>query len=167
MKSIEIKVPRNLIQKFYPHPEPYGDGDYVVDLINGMYTDVFYCEEGDFITITNDKELISYLKKNQMKPREYFFRNGVFSLRHVEDCDSTLIQDWIKTSPVSIQLEIPERHNLPSQFMVCFYWIEVGKVTIEDNKLIFNVYEKELISMINIGVVIDLIIEQIKKEDSY
>ena len=34
MKSIEIKVPRNLIQKFYPHPEPYGDGDYVVDLIN-------------------------------------------------------------------------------------------------------------------------------------
>ena len=78
MKSIEISVPRNLIRKFYPHPEPYGDGDYVVDLINGMYTDVFYREEGDFITITNDKELISYLKKNQMKPREYFFRNGVF-----------------------------------------------------------------------------------------
>lgn len=33
MKSIEIKVPRNLIRKFYPHPEPYGDGYYVVDLI--------------------------------------------------------------------------------------------------------------------------------------
>lgn len=32
MKSIEIKVPRNLIQKFYPHPEPYGDGDINVKL---------------------------------------------------------------------------------------------------------------------------------------
>lgn len=63
MKSIEISVPRNLIRKLYPHPEPYGDGDYVVDLINGMYTDVFYREEGDFVTIINDKELISYLKK--------------------------------------------------------------------------------------------------------
>ena len=55
MKSIEISVPRNLIKKFCPHPEPYGDVDYVVDLINGMYTDVFYREEGDFITITNEK----------------------------------------------------------------------------------------------------------------
>ena len=72
MKSIEIKVPRNLIQKFYQHPEPYGDGSYVVDLINGMYTDVFYREEGDFVTITNDSKLISYLKKNQVKAREYF-----------------------------------------------------------------------------------------------
>jgi hypothetical protein len=31
-ENIEIKVPRNLIQKFYQHPEPYGDGSYVVDL---------------------------------------------------------------------------------------------------------------------------------------
>ena len=87
MKSIEIKVPRNLIQKFYPHPEPYGDGNYVVDLINGMYTDVFYREEGDFVTITNDSKLISYLKKNQIKSRHYFFRNGVYSLRIKEDIE--------------------------------------------------------------------------------
>ena len=30
MKRIEINVPRNLIVKFYPHPEPYGVGDYVL-----------------------------------------------------------------------------------------------------------------------------------------
>lgn len=41
MKSIEVIVPRALIKKFYPHPEQYGDGDYVVDLINGKCTDVF------------------------------------------------------------------------------------------------------------------------------
>ena len=49
MKSIEVIVPRSLIKKFYLHPEPYGDGAYVVDLVNGMFTDVFYremCEAG-------------------------------------------------------------------------------------------------------------------------
>ena len=101
-----------MIQKFYRHPEPYGDGDYVVDLINGMYTDVFYREEGDFITITNDKELISYLKKNQMKPREYFFRNGVFSLRHLATCDNESIDEWKHISPISVQIDLPENHNL-------------------------------------------------------
>ena len=103
MKSMQIKVPRNLIKKFYLHPEPYGDGYYVVDLINGMYTDVFYREEGDFITITNDKELISYLKKNQIGPRDYFFRNGVYSFRHVADYDSITIDEWKDISPISVR----------------------------------------------------------------
>ena len=166
MKSIEVNVPRNLIKKFYPHPEPYGDGDYVVDLINGMYTDVFYREEGDFITITNDKELITYLKKNQMKPREYFFRNGVYSLRHVQNCDCELIEEWIEVSPIIVQLDIPNDHNLPSQFMFCFYWIEVGNALIEKSKLTLEVYEKELIHMIDIGVVLDLILEHLKNTNS-
>ncbi len=165
MKTREMIVPRDLIKKFYPHPEPYGDGDYVVDLVNDMYTDVFYREEGDFITVTNNKALISYLQKNQMKSREYFFRNGVYSLRHVEDFDSILIKDWKKRTPITVQLEIPIEHNLPSEFMLCFYWIEVGKATVQDNKMTLDVYEKDLIRMIDIGVSIDLIIEQIKKVD--
>jgi hypothetical protein len=145
MKTSEIIVPRDLIKKFYPHPEPYGDGDYVVDLINDMYTDVFYREEGDFITITNNKDLISYLKKNQMEPREYFFRNGVYSFRQVQKCDSELIENWSKLSPINVQLDMPIEHNLPSEFMFCFYWIEVGKAMIEENRMTLDVYEKELI----------------------
>ncbi len=166
MKSIEIKVPRNLIRKFYPHPEPYGDGDYVVDLINGMYTDVLYREEGDFFTITNDKEPISYLKKNQQKPREYFFRNGVYSLRQVSSYDDVFIDEWENFTPISVQLALPKNHNLPSQFMFCFYWIEIGKAIIEGNSMILDVYEKELIHLIDIGVLLDLMLEDIKKLDS-
>lgn len=49
--------------------------------------------------------------------------------------------------------------------MLCFYWIEVGKATVQDNKMTLDVYEKDLIRMIDIGVSIDLIIEQIKKVD--
>lgn len=166
MKSIEISVSRNLIRKFYPHPEPFGDGDYVVDLINGMYTDVFYREEGDFVTITNDKELISYLKKNHMDPRNYFFRNGVYSLRQVADYDSLVIDEWKDISPISVRLDLPKNHNLPSQFIFCFYWIEVGKAMIEGNRLTLDVYERELIHMIDIGVLLDLILEDIDKQDS-
>ena len=163
MKSIEIKVPRNLIQKFYPHPEPYGDGDYVVDLINGMYTDVFYREEGDFVTITNDSKLISYLKKNQVKSRDYFFRNGVYSLRLKEDIDNKNMEDWKLTTPILIELEMPQEHKLPNEFMFCFYWIEVGYATIKDRTMTLRVYEKDLIHTIDIGVAIDLIIESIEK----
>jgi len=167
MKSIEIKVPRNLIQKFYPHPEPYGDGDYVVDLINGMYTDVFYREEGDFVTITNDSKLISYLKKNQIKSRHYFFRNGVYSLRIKEDIDNQNIKDWELVSPILVKLELPEEHNLPNEFMFCFYWIEVGYATMKDRTMTLRVYEKDLIHMIDIGVLLDLILEHLKKTDSH
>ena len=165
MKSIEMKVPRNLIQKFYPHPEPYGDGDYVVDLINGMYTDVFYREEGDFITVTNDKVLISYLKKNPMEPRDYFFRNGVYACRYVEDYDQGLLSEWAIISPTTLQTDLPDQHNFPTRFMFCFYWIEVGIATIHDNRITLWIYEKQLIHMIDIGVAIDLIIEYIKKQD--
>lgn len=165
MKTREIIVPRDLIKKFFPHPEPYGDGDYVVDLVNGMYTDVFYREEGDFITITNDSALISYLRKNQVKSREYFFRNGVYSLRYVQDCDILLIGEWMNISPITIQLELPKNHNLPSEFMLCFYWIEVGRASIEDNKLTLDVFENELIHMIDIGVALDLIIKADNNSD--
>ncbi|MFA5542624.1 MAG: hypothetical protein WC008_04395 [Bacilli bacterium] len=166
MKSIEIKVPRNLIQKFYQHPEPYGDGNYVVDLINGMYTDVFYSEEGDFFTITNDYKLISYLKKNQLKQRDYFFRNGVYALRIKEEIDNQNIEDWNSTSPILIKLEIPQEHNLPNEFMFCFYWIEVGYATIENRTMTLRVYEKNLIRMTDIDVAIDLIIESIKNRNN-
>ena len=46
--------------------------------------------------------------------------------------------------------------------MFCFYWIEVGKAMIEGNRMTLDVYEKELIHMIDIGVVLDLILERSK-----
>ena len=59
MKSIEVIVPRKLISEFYPHPEFYEE--FVVKLVNGMYTDVYFRDKGDFITITSDEELIENL----------------------------------------------------------------------------------------------------------
>jgi hypothetical protein len=159
MKSIEVIVPRNLIKKFYLNPEPYGDGAYVVDLVNGMYTDVFYREMGDYVTITNDKEIISYLKTNYVKPKNYFLRNGVFSFLEIENDELTLIEEWKKIPPIHIQMDITEGHNLPSEFIFCFYWIEVGKVSIKANRLTLDIFEKDLIQMIDIGIALDILQE--------
>lgn len=60
MKSIEIIVPRGLVAAYHEHPEEYGEA--IVELINGMYTDVYTNEDGDLYTITNDQTLICYLK---------------------------------------------------------------------------------------------------------
>jgi|SRR5690554_2049760 len=157
MKSIEINVPRNLIKKFYPHPEAYGDGNYVVDLINDMYTDVFYREEGDFVSITNDEKLISYLRKNQVQPRDYFFRNGVFSFRNLKDYDNSTIEEWKKIFPKIFKIELKAGHGLPSLFMFCFYWIEIGIIKVKENSATIEVFENELIDKINIDRFLDML----------
>ena len=159
MKSIEIIVPRSLIKKFYPHPEDRGHGEYVVDLINGMYTDVFYREAGDFVTITNDEALIFYLKNNSKNPREYFYRNGVFSFRNIFDYDLELLNDWMNTSPKKLKIKLSKKNTLPSQFLICFYWIEVGKVIIKSDELLFLIYEEELIANIDIELLVELVKE--------
>jgi len=97
---------------------------------------------------------------------QYFFRDGVFALRLVQDCDSELIRDWNKISPIIVKLQLPHIHNMPSQFMFCFYWIEVGKTTIDGTTMILNVFEKELIYMIDINILLSLILEELKKKDS-
>ena len=71
-----------------------------------------------------------------------------------------------KNSPIHIQIDIPENHNLTSLFLFCFYWIEVGKAMIEENSMTLDVYEKDLINMIDIGILLNLILEHFKKTDS-
>ena len=73
------------------------------------------------------------------------------------------MEDWKLTTPILIELEMPQEHKLPNEFMFCFYWIEVGYATIKDRTMTLRVYEKDLIHTIDIGVAIDLIIESIEK----
>ena len=146
MKSKLMKVPRNFIKKFYQHPEPYGDGYYVVTLINDMYTDIFYHEDGYFLTRTNNTELIRYLKHNTSAPRIYFYKKDKFSLRHVEVFDNATLIDWNSRKPIIKKIKLSKTHNLPEKFMVCFCWVEVGFATIKDELMMLSIYENKLIS---------------------
>lgn len=164
MKSYEVIVPRVVIKRFYPHPEGYGDGAYVVDLINGMYTDVFYREDGDFITITNDKELISYLKNTKCKDQEFLYRNGVFAFRTIKDDDEEIFKKWRNAKPKSASSKFEIVKHLPSQLICTFYWIEVGILTFSEELVVFNIFENDLIADMDIDIALHLLKEFIIKK---
>ena len=110
-------------------------------------------------------KLISYLKKNQIKSRHYFFRNGVYSLRIKEDIDNQNIQRLgmhRNTNPCFRRC----LKNTIYLMNLCFVSIglKVGYATIKDGTMTLRVYERDLIHMIDIGVAVDLLVEAIKKD---
>ena len=60
MKTRNMIVPRSMIKRHLIHPEPYGES--IVELENGLVTDVYTDEDGTLFTNTNNKALILYLK---------------------------------------------------------------------------------------------------------
>ncbi len=60
--SINITVPRHLVIETLEHPEEYGEA--IVVLENGMWTDVYTNQDGEWFTPTNDFALIRYLRKH-------------------------------------------------------------------------------------------------------
>lgn len=62
-ESIHLRIPKEIIIEYLPHPEPYGDS--LVKLPNGMITDIYTDESNNVFTITNDNDLIRYVMKLQ------------------------------------------------------------------------------------------------------
>jgi len=125
----------------------------MVELQNGMITDVYYNEEHDFITITSEVDLIEYLNSQEITPTEYYFRNGVFTLRETNVDDIQRLESWRIQEPIKVtdsiplkNIQIKERMIIPKFMVATFYWIEVGTVEIFQIKDCINmtleVYEK-------------------------
>ena len=168
MKSIEVIVPRKLISEFYPYPEFYGD--FVVKLVNGMYTDVYCRNEAEFITITNNEELIEYLDNQDVQPIDYLFRNGVFAFRKIEPDDKELLKSW---SSIYAKNKIMRTINhetvspFPERIISTYYCIEFGIVEFDFKResLMFtlSVYDMRWIDQLSIDVFLDFLEECIKK----
>lgn len=60
--TIKLFIPKELIKEKEEHPEEYGE--LVVILKNNMWTDVYTDEAGLFYSLTNDEDLIEYVKKH-------------------------------------------------------------------------------------------------------
>lgn len=60
--TIKIYIPKDLIKNEHKHPEPYGEK--IVVLQNGMWTDIYSDDNGNYYTLTNDEKLIAYIKSN-------------------------------------------------------------------------------------------------------
>jgi len=93
MKSIKVIVPRLMIKHHLPHPEFYGES--LVELLNGMVTDVFTSEKGDLFTETNDKTLIQYLKNNNVEDPRFVLSQDTINLRSVTSYDVELVLGWM------------------------------------------------------------------------
>jgi len=175
VKSMEVKVPRNLVDQVYPHPELHGD--FVVSLKNGMITDVFYDENGCYYTITSETDLIAYLNSQEHIPPAYFFRNGVFSFRNITKEDDKLLERWDKIRTISVSLKVDKAscyqrniERLPSKFLFQFYWMEVGlmrTVMFEDYiELILDVYYDDFVRGIDRELALDSIRRMLQDENS-
>ncbi|MDD3106592.1 MAG: hypothetical protein PHP65_02155 [Bacilli bacterium] len=175
MKSIEIIVPRMLIKKHYPHPELYGES--IVELINGMVTDVYTSEEGMLFTITNEKELIKFLKKNQIDDEITRLESEEVSLSVITIKETQLLTKWKnEASNYSYNSEIYTTdmiftyisHAITTTscvFLISCENVEAGIVgySIFEEEAIINleIYEKSAISDFQIDSALKLLFEYI------
>ena len=60
--TVRLYIPKDLIISEDEHPEEYGE--MIVYLKNNKWTDVYIDDNGDYYSLTNNKELINYVKKN-------------------------------------------------------------------------------------------------------
>jgi hypothetical protein len=166
MKSIEVIVPRRLILEFYPHPEFYGD--FVVTLVNGMYTDVYYRDEGELITLTNDIELIDYLCKQEVQPVNYMFKNGVFGFRRIGE--DKFLEYWNSINPIQVfkrKTEFKTNYASPKKLIATYFTIDFGVVEFDfgDDSLSYtlSVFDMRWINSLNIDYSMDILEEFLKR----
>ena len=93
MKSIEVVVPRMLIKHHLPHPETYGES--LVELLNGMITDVYTNDNGDLFTMTNNTSLIEYLKQNSIEEAYYELKKQDVDLITIKQSNVELVLKWM------------------------------------------------------------------------
>jgi len=177
MKSIEVIVPRVLVKKHYPHPEFYGES--IVELKNGMDTDIYTDEDGYLFTITNEEELIEYLQENYIDDQEIILESSQLKLRSINHHDTDLLFDWFnqKTNYTyndlgldkdSVITYISHSRTVYSHlFMINVNGIDLGLIgyTVIDGVAIINleIYLKDRIKDFGIDETIRLIMDYISK----
>jgi hypothetical protein len=97
METRKIIVPRSIIKRHLPHPEYYGES--IVELSNGMVTDVYTDLDGSLFTETNNEKLIYYLSKQKIKDEPTLIKLGHLLLKSISIEDANQIHDWFLISP--------------------------------------------------------------------
>lgn len=80
-----------------PHPEYYGES--IIELANGMVTDVYTDQNGFLFTETNDEKLIDYLSIQKNKDESIVLEFQRYTLKSVDISDAKTIREWFLISP--------------------------------------------------------------------
>lgn len=86
-----------LVKRYFPHPEFYGE--VLVELLNGMVTDVYTDQDGSLFTETNNDKLIDYLSTQKTKEKLIIIEFELFTLKSICIKDTTRIHEWLLISP--------------------------------------------------------------------
>jgi hypothetical protein len=97
MKTRKMIVPRSIIKRHLPHPEFYGES--IVELDNGMTTDVYTDLKGVLYTMTNNEKLFDYLIIKKIKEEITLIKADHLLLKSISREDSNQIHEWFFISP--------------------------------------------------------------------
>lgn len=177
MKSIEIIVPRTLVKKHYPHPEFYGES--IVELKNGMDTDIYTNDDGYLFTITSEEDLIKYLKENYEDDQKLLLESNQLKLRSINHHDTDLLFTWFNLQTNysyndlgldkdSVITYISHSRTMFSHlFMISVNEIDLGLIgyTVIDGVAVINleIYLKDKIQDSEVDEVLRLIMDFVNK----
>lgn len=130
MKTRKIIVPRSIIKKHLPHPEFYGES--IVELANGMATDVYTDLDGSLFTETNNEDLIHYLLANQMMDYPTLITADHLLLKSISLEDAKQIHEWFLISPFR------RAQSVENEINIVYEYISHAK-TINSDVLVINI----------------------------
>lgn len=177
MKSIEVIVPRALVKKHYPHPEFYGES--IVELKNGMDTDIYTNDDGYLFTITSEEDLIKYLQENYIDDQKVLLESNQLKLRSINHHDTDLLFTWFnqKTNYSYNHLGLDEdsvityishsRTKFSHLFMISVNEIDLGLIgyTVIDGVAVINLefYLKDKIQDSEVDEALRLVMDFVNK----
>jgi hypothetical protein len=155
MKNV-FYVPRLLIKHQLPHPEFYGE--ILVELLNGMVTDVYTDEEdGRLFSITNDEDLIKYLEENKLDEPYIEIKNKDLLFRTILHKDKDLVLKWFNSNLINqYEYEMTNiiefiSHTISSsshQFVINYKKVDIGlfgfSIINDEANFNFDVYELDV-----------------------
>lgn len=130
MKTRKIIVPRSIIKKHLPHPEFYGES--IVELANGMATDVYTDIDGSLFTVTNNEDLIYYLLSNQIIEEPLHIKSDHLLLKSISLEDINQIHEWFLISPFR------RAQSVENEIDIVYEYISHAKTINSDALMISN-----------------------------
>ena len=115
MKTRNMMVPRCIVKQYLLHPEFYGES--IVELNNGMVTDVYTDSKGFLFTITNDQDLIEYLLVQDTKEASIIIDFMPYSLKSIDRSDAPKIHEWFLISPLRRSNDIENDIEIVYEFI--------------------------------------------------
>lgn len=97
MKTRKMNVPRSIVKRHMPHPEYFGES--IVELANGMVTDVYSEEDCLLYTMTNNESLIEYLSLQKKDHETTVIQILSYTLKAITADDLKMIHEWFLISP--------------------------------------------------------------------